>query len=90
MTDDYDLDFDTDCPFCGHSPTHYRRCVNIGCDDGFFDLNEDDPILFSPGETEVCTECWGTGVEHWCPECGKTIMPRHTVADYSLIEMSTP
>jgi len=71
MLDD-DIEFDDDsCPKCGHYPTYSRRCHVLGCDDGNIDLHEyDDPLFFDPGETEMCTECWGTGWERWCPKCG--------------------
>lgn len=67
---DYEYD-DRPCPQCGHEPTHTRPCDVIGCDDGLIDLYEyDDPIFFSPGDTEGCIECAGTGYQHWCPSCG--------------------
>lgn len=31
----------------------------------------DDPLWYSEGETEPCPECRGTGIEKWCPACGK-------------------
>ena len=69
FNDDYELD-DTVCPNCGHGPTHSRYCQNF-CDDGWFDDYDEDPINFMPGESEsLCQECWGTGVERWCPKCG--------------------
>jgi hypothetical protein len=67
--DDYELD-DTVCPRCGHEPTHSRRCINIGCDDGWIDMHNDDPLWYDPSETERCEECHGTGIERWCPACG--------------------
>jgi len=21
----------------------------------------------------ICRECWGTGIEHWCPKCGHNL-----------------
>lgn len=72
MDREYDIDSDTPCPHCEHEVTHYRPCYEIGCDDGFIDLYEfDDPMLFDPGEFEMCLECMGTGVVCWCPKCGK-------------------
>jgi hypothetical protein len=71
MADDYDFDYDIDCSRCGHSPTHSRRCTELGCEDGVIDLYEyDDPINFSPGEMGRCETCQGTGIERWCPKCG--------------------
>ncbi len=68
--DDYEYD-DEPCPKCGHYPTYARRCHVLGCDDGYIDsYGYDDPLFFNPDETEMCTECWGTGWERWCPKCG--------------------
>lgn len=67
--DDYDIDFDTPCPACGHHTTHFRHCAE--CDSGFIDEHDDDPINFAPGEEfTVCQECCGHGIERWCPKCG--------------------
>lgn len=74
MTEDYEQDYDNSCPRCGHSPTHYRDCSGLYCDDGWIDESEDDAINFMPGESyEMCTECYGRGVEEWCPSCGLDI-----------------
>lgn len=55
-TPDYEEDYDRRCPKCGHTPTRFRDCL-AGCDDGYFDLYEDDPINYMPGEEgEICTE----------------------------------
>jgi len=35
--------------------------------EGEFDLYEDDPINYAPGETRTCEECGGTGIVWWCP-----------------------
>lgn len=68
--DDYEVD-DTPCPKCGNPNTHYRRCGNFGCEEGFIDEHDDDPINFAPGEEFMeCDECSGHGVERWCPKCG--------------------
>jgi hypothetical protein len=32
-----------------------------GCDDGYFDAYEDDPINCFPGEVEECGNCGGKG-----------------------------
>jgi hypothetical protein len=71
--EDYEIETDVNCPKCGHSPLHSRDCINW-CDDGYFDESEDDPINFMPGEYEtICSECNGTGVERWCPNCGENL-----------------
>lgn len=71
---DYEIDSDLDCPRCNHTPTHYRRCGVIGCDDGYFDEYDDDPINYGPGEALTrCSTCHGSGIERWCPSCGADI-----------------
>ena len=67
--DDYEID-DRECPECGHHPTHWRNCDYIGCDGGYVSLYEEDPINFSPDESEKCPECSGTAIQWWCPNCG--------------------
>ena len=68
---EYEIDYEGHCPKCGHSPTHSRSCLNF-CDDGWFDCADEDPN--TPGEEdEICTECYGTGIERWCPKCGLNI-----------------
>lgn len=71
--DDYDIDYDQECPKCGHSPVHSRQCTNW-CTDGWFDASDDDPINYIPGEEyDRCNECLGTGFEVWCPSCGSNL-----------------
>ena len=72
--DDVEID-DRRCPFCGHGYTYRRECNEIGCEDGFIDAYDEDPINFAPGEEyERCPECHGRGYFHWCPACGKDIV----------------
>lgn len=66
---EYELN-ETPCPECGSSPTHWRECTALGCDEGLFDEYDDDPINAAPGDFSECITCAGTGVEHWCPVCG--------------------
>jgi hypothetical protein len=40
-----------------------------GCDDGWFDDYEEDPIFFSPGDMSRCPECKGEGGWLVCGEC---------------------
>lgn len=69
FSDDYDID-DIVCPNC-RTQLHSRDCSQIGCNDGFIDAHNDDPLNYSPGESyEKCGECHGTGIERWCPNCG--------------------
>lgn len=67
---DYYDDSDDSCPRCGHTPTRYRDCSVLDCEDGFISLYDDDPLWYDEDETEMCRECYGTGVERWCPACG--------------------
>lgn len=71
---DYQQDYETRCPHCGHSPTHWRECQELGCNEGQIDVFDEDPLWYSPGETETCTACYGTGIEQWCPKCGADVM----------------
>lgn len=71
---DYEIDDETSCPKCGHSPIHYRNCQELMCNEGWMDEHDDDPINFAPGESEYpCQECRGTGTEKWCPKCGENL-----------------
>lgn len=71
MFDDYVEEYEASCPKCGHFPLRRRDCDNIGCDEGYFDEADEDPINFMPGESYLkCSECKGTGCVIWCPECG--------------------
>lgn len=66
---DFFYDYDNPCPKCGHEPTHYRDCSELGCEDGAIDESEEDFCL--PGTVLVsCETCHGTGIEQWCPKCG--------------------
>jgi hypothetical protein len=56
-----------------HGPqdeTGWLPCWN-GCEDGYFDAYEDDPINCDPGELELCHECHGKGGHTVCLECTK-------------------
>lgn len=77
--DDYEID-DLPCPACGHHVTHSRHCSNFQCNDGLCDMYDDDPINYAPGEWESCDECSGTGIERWCPNCGKDYWRAKTAA----------
>lgn len=52
------------------TPVEQRAAHDCGCDTepcwkcggvGFFDLYEEDPIAFAPGEEQMCDECGGHG-----------------------------
>lgn len=69
--DDPDHEFyeEPRCPDCG-AETESDLCDVIGCDDGWIDDYDDDPVNYSPGESyEECTNCSGTGIVRWCPKC---------------------
>jgi hypothetical protein len=40
-----------------------------GCDEGYFDAYEDDPINNDPGDEELCSECHGEGGFTVCGKC---------------------
>lgn len=44
------------------------QCWN-GCDEGWFDDYEEDPIEYEPGEISRCPECRGEGGWTVCGEC---------------------
>jgi hypothetical protein len=46
----------------------YMPCWN-GCDEGWFDDYEEDPIECEPGEISMCRECRGQGGWRVCGEC---------------------
>lgn len=72
--DDYVFDLDGACPRCGEQELRWRDCDQIGCEDGFIDEHDDDPVNFAPGEESyMCEECFGTGSQKWCSKCGLDI-----------------
>ena len=44
------------------------RCYT-GCDDGYVDEYEDDPINNDPGDFSTCVECAGAGGWRVCGQC---------------------
>ena len=44
------------------------NCWN-GCDEGYFDGYEDDPLWYDEGDLIRCEECRGKGGWPVCPEC---------------------
>ncbi len=72
---------DESCPKCGQQMAT-RSCDVIGCDDGYIDEYDDDPINFAEGESyERCSECRGTGIHEWCRECGWDNILKHFMSD---------
>jgi hypothetical protein len=64
---------DIPCPRCGAVPTKMRDSIEIGCEDGYIDLYDQDPSYYFPGEDALCPSCHGVGVVRWCGECGHEI-----------------
>jgi hypothetical protein len=48
--------------------TAWVPCWN-GCQDGYFDAYEDDPINNDPGDLESCSACGGKGGWMVCGQC---------------------
>ncbi|MFN8493159.1 MAG: hypothetical protein U0350_36485 [Caldilineaceae bacterium] len=53
------------CSVCG-APLEREDCWN-GCDDGYFDMYDEDPLLYEEGDVEVCNICRGRGSYWVCP-----------------------
>ena len=67
---DGDGDYDEQrsyCPTCGNE-MDWVDCWN-GCDDGWFDEYEINPIEALPGELSRCDVCNGDGGYLVCPVC---------------------
>lgn len=78
---DYEIT-DEECPKCGEYDVRTRFCDSIGCEDGYRDEYDDDPINYSPGEMySVCTECHGYGVLRWCAKCGHDLNSEVTATE---------
>jgi len=54
------------CPHCG-GMMDWAECHMIDCEDGQYDLGEEDPINFNPGTYATCAECDGNGGWWYCP-----------------------
>lgn len=82
----YEIEDQHVCPKCTLSPLHSRDCTNIHCEEGEIDMVNVDAINFMEGEQyETCQECFGIGVERWCPSCGYIVKPHDKIdhPDYS-------
>jgi DNA-directed RNA polymerase subunit RPC12/RpoP len=67
----YEFDWEETGEFCPQCGGAFRiRSCEICDGEGEIDLYEEDAINFSPGETEYCEACSGTGIDEWCPNCG--------------------
>jgi hypothetical protein len=65
------------CPACAEEPP--AVCDVCGCElesedcwqcfgEGWFDLYEDNPVEYEPGDEEPCNICDGTGRLSYCPD----------------------
>lgn len=54
------------CPVCG-CEMGWERCHEVGCEDGYVDEYDDDPINTDPGDVTPCPECKGRGGYYVCP-----------------------
>ena len=61
------------CPKHGEV-THQTAWVSCyaGCDEGYFDAYDEDPLWADPGDLEVCSECRGAGGFVVCGPCNLT------------------
>lgn len=56
------------CKKCGNE-LEWVDCWMIDCEEGSYDLYEEDPIFYSPGDVGVCEECGGKGGWLVCQNC---------------------
>jgi hypothetical protein len=66
---DYPMPLDEYCTACGNE-LYSADCWN-GCDDGYFDGYEEDPLYYDIGEFYACYACHGHGSIVYCPCCEK-------------------
>lgn len=69
MDDDVRHD-DLECPKCGEWEVYSQECYDLGCDDGFIDGYDEDPLWYDPGDVYPCPTCRGHGILRWCAKCG--------------------
>jgi len=55
----------TICKICG-SDKEWERCW-IGCEEGYYDGYDDDPLWYEPGDMIPCSACNGKGGFWICP-----------------------
>ena len=78
IDDDIDIS-EICCGECGHSMFE-RRCTSLGCEDGYIDGYEEDPLWYDDGDLIRCSECRGRGFFRWCPNdaCKTNLLPEVT------------
>lgn len=75
----YEVEYEGECPKCGHTPMHSEICQECCDTDGIADLYYEDPLRYGPGSYVVCSGCKGYGVVRWCPGCGAYIAGRYVI-----------
>lgn len=60
-----DYEYPPACVICGTELEWFECWQCLG--DGDFDLYEDDPLSYAPGQRECCDECGGSGGWMGCP-----------------------
>lgn len=75
-------EMDDDYPCCGHcgGGVDWELCTAIGCEDGYIDVYEEDPLWYSPGDMEACDMCEGKGGWWICLNSTCSGSGSHTVA----------
>lgn len=61
------------CEICGSLMT-WEDCWN-GCDDGYFDMYDEDPLWYDEGDLELCEICHGHGWYYICPNASNHTLP---------------
>jgi hypothetical protein len=56
------------CPKCG-SLMEYRDCWQVGCDEGWISLYDDDPLWYDEDDEAKCDICDGKGGWYVCTNC---------------------
>jgi hypothetical protein len=58
------------CKKCGNE-MQWADCWMIDCEDGWYDMSEQDCINYEPGTYAKCETCEGHGGWCYCPQCDK-------------------
>lgn len=56
------------CAKCG-GEMEWADCWMIDCEDGYYDIYDEDPVNNSPGDMATCQECGGRGGWWFCRSC---------------------
>lgn len=56
------------CKKCG-GDLEWIDCWQHDCEDGWYDLHDEDPINYEPGDRARCNECDGNGGWSVCRAC---------------------